>query len=88
MLYEVITGFTNGFTGPGWTTTTAPDYPDTGEGEAATQIRMAAGTLKNLRVHVQTQNVPSGGSLIATVRINGADTALTCTVKRRCLPRR
>ena len=72
--------FTNGFTGPGWTTTLSPNYPDSGEGEAATQIRMVAGTLKNLRVHVQTQNVPSSGSLTLTVRINGANTALTCTV--------
>ena len=84
---QVLTGgfnqgaaFANGFTGPGWTTTLAPDYPDTGEGEAAIQIRLPAGTLSNLRVHVQTQNVPSSGSLIVMVRINGADTALTCSV--------
>jgi|GEM_PF-2623998 len=84
---QILTGgfnqgaaFANGFTGPGWTTTLSPDYPDTGEGEAAVQIRMPAGTLSNLRVHVQTENVPAGGTLTVMVRVNGADTALSCSV--------
>jgi len=68
------------YTAPGLTAAFNPDYPDTGEGEGAVQLRMHQGELSYLRVKLVTQNIPSGGSLVVTVRINGADTALTCTL--------
>jgi hypothetical protein len=41
---------------------------------------MPAGSLSRLRVNVVTQNVPSSGFLRVMLRINGANTTLTCIV--------
>ncbi|MEJ8570253.1 hypothetical protein [Microbaculum marinum] len=84
---QVLTGgFNQGpnvdtiFTSPGMTTALPPDYPSTGQGETAVQVRMPAGDLSNLRVHVVTQTIPVSGNLRVNLRINGANTVLTCKV--------
>ena len=66
------------FTAPGLYTAYTADFPNTGQGESAASIRMPAGSMTALRVHVVTTNAPSSGSFRARLRINGADTALTC----------
>ena len=67
------------FTSPGLLLYDA-NIPVPGAGEKAVQLRMPPGTLSRLRVRVITGNVPSSGSLSVTVRINGADSVLTCSV--------
>ena len=57
------------------------DFPSAGMGETGVQVRMSGGgVLSVLFVRLRTQNVPSSGSLTVMVRINGADTAMTCQV--------
>jgi hypothetical protein len=69
------------YTAPGLLYAYGPDEPALGRGEQAAQLRMTGGgVLSSLWVKVITQSVPTSGSLVATVRINGADTALTCQV--------
>jgi hypothetical protein len=69
------------FTAPSLSDTYDPDFPRRGLGETAAQIRMTGGgVLSNFWLKILTTNVPASGSLVATVRINGADTALTCQV--------
>ena len=58
----------------------APSGPGTGFGESFAQTPFPAGTLSKLRVRLITQNVPTSGSLTAMVRVNGADSTLTCTL--------
>ena len=67
------------FTAPGPANIYGADFPDTGLGEAAAQIRMVAGTVGKFRANVVTQNATMG-SVTMTVRINGLDTELACTV--------
>lgn len=68
------------FTGPGMSNVYTPDFPNTGLGEQAASIRFPAGSLSNLRVNVVTSSAPSSGMFRARVRINGADTTLSCMV--------
>jgi len=68
------------YTAPGWTTALDANYPNTGDGENAAQLRMPAGTLSRLRVRVRTQNAPTSGTLTVMVRINGANSTVTCSV--------
>jgi len=68
------------FTSPGMSNQFGTDFPGTGLGSQAAQLRIPKGTLRDLRVSVTTQNVPSSGSATVTVRLNGADTLLTCSV--------
>jgi hypothetical protein len=67
-----------------WSSPGGTQYPDNfpapGKGESAAQLRMSAGVLSALRVKLTTQTTPSSGTLSVRVRINGANTALTCTV--------
>jgi hypothetical protein len=62
--------------GPG----NSADFPSAGIGESVAQAPFPAGTLSKLRVKLFTQNVPTGGSLSVMVRVNGADTTLTCSL--------
>jgi hypothetical protein len=48
--------------------------------ESRVQVPFPAGTLSSLRVRLVTENVPTGGSLSAMVRVNGIDTTLTCSL--------
>jgi hypothetical protein len=66
------------FTSPGLANLCGADFPSAGAGETAAQIRMPPGTLSQLYVRLQTQNVPSSGSLTVTVRLNGVSTAMSC----------
>ena len=68
------------YTAPGLANIYGADFPGTGLGEQAAQIRMTAGTLEKLRVNVVTQGNATSGNVAVTVRINEADTVLTCTV--------
>lgn len=68
------------YTSPGFSTALGIDNPSAGDGENAVQLRLHKGTLSFLKVRVRTGNVPTSGSMTVTVRINGADTVLTCTV--------
>jgi hypothetical protein len=53
---------------------------DIGLGESFAQVPFPAGTLSKLRARLMTTNVPAGGSLSVMVRVNGADTNVTCSV--------
>jgi len=66
------------FTAPGLATIYQADFLGAGLGESAAQILMPAGTLSKLRVKILTEAAPSSGSFTAMVRVNGADTVLTC----------
>jgi hypothetical protein len=70
------------FTSPGFGNgKLGPDFPATGLGEQSLQLRMSGGgVLSLLWVRLTTATTPSSGSFTVTVRINGADTALTCTL--------
>jgi hypothetical protein len=68
------------YAGPGMSNVFGADFPNTGLGEQAASIRMPAGSLSRLRVNVVTQNTPSSGFLRVMLRINGANTTLTCIV--------
>jgi len=68
------------FTAPGGGNQFLTDFPGAGLGEQAASIRMPAGTVGALRVNVTTQNVPDSGTFSVMVRLNGADTLLTCQV--------
>jgi hypothetical protein len=57
-----------------------PDSPGPGLGESSASVPFPSGTLSKLRVNLTTGNVPTGGSLTVMVRVNGADTNLTCTL--------
>jgi hypothetical protein len=48
--------------------------------EAPASVPFPSGTLSKLRVNLTTQNVPTGGSVSVTVRVNGADTNVTCSL--------
>ena len=66
-------------TSPGYTQAQAEsDFNN--QGEAFVQLLMPAGTLSKLRVKVTTATAPTSGSFTLMVRVNGADTNLTCTV--------
>ena len=67
------------YTAPGLGNIYGPDFPDTGLGEQAAQIRMRAATLSLLKVSVVTSSATSG-TVTVTVRINGAATDLSCSV--------
>jgi hypothetical protein len=85
---QLITGGATTIEGPGVTRFTAPgfanvltaDFPATGLGEQAAAVRMTAGTLSKFRASVTTASAPSGGTFTLMVRVNGADTPLTCSV--------
>lgn len=68
------------FTAPGLANIYNADFPDTGLGEAAAQIRMVAGTVGKFRANILTQGNATSGSVTLTVRVNGVDTDLTCSV--------
>jgi len=68
------------YTAPGSVHNLTPDSPGPGLGEQAVQIRIPKGQLRDLRVSVTTESVPSSGSLTVMVRLNGANTLLTCSV--------
>ena len=68
------------YAGPGMSNVFGADFPNTGLGEQAASVRMPAGSLSRLRVNVVTQNTPSSGFLRVMLRINGANTTLTCIV--------
>jgi len=68
------------FTAPGGGNQFTADFPGAGLGEQAAQILMRAGTLSKLKVRVTTATVPSSGTFSVMVRVNGIDTALTCSV--------
>lgn len=69
-----------GFSAPGGSQTMPPDFPSTGMGETAAQVVMPAGTIKNLRVVVVPHGVSNSGTVDFVVRINGADTPVSCQV--------
>jgi hypothetical protein len=66
------------FTSPGNSTAIGIDFPAAGLGEIGAQVLMPAGTLSKLRVKITTETAPSSGALTVMVRVNGADTVLTC----------
>jgi hypothetical protein len=68
------------FSAPGLGNQYTADFPGTGLGEEAAQVRTIVGTLSKFRVRVRTATNPSAGSFTVTVRVNGADTQLTCTL--------
>lgn len=68
------------FLAPGVASVYGPNFPKTGQGELAAQIRMQDGILSLLRVSVRTENVPAGGTMTVMVRINQTDTTLNCQV--------
>ena len=68
------------YTAPGLANIYGADFPGTGLGEQAAQIRMTAGTVGKLRVNVVTQGTATSGGVTITVRVNEADTILTCAV--------
>jgi len=73
-------GSTNLFTAPGIANTYGNDFPGTGLGESAAQIRMVAGTIGKFRLNVVTQGNATSGTVTVTVRVNGVNTELTCSV--------
>ena len=83
---QILAGGTSGsgagvrYGAPGLANTYNLDFPDTGLGEVAAQIRMTEGKLSKFRVSVATQGNATSGSVTVTVRLNEADTVLTCTV--------
>ena len=83
---QLLVGGTSGsasgvrYGAPGLANTYNDDFPGTGLGEQAAQIRMTAGTLGKFRANVVTQGNATSGTVTVTVRINEADTILTCTV--------
>jgi hypothetical protein len=48
--------------------------------EAKAQTPFSAGTLSKLRVKLTTDNVPTAGAVTVVVRVNGADTNVTCSL--------
>jgi hypothetical protein len=50
------------------------------KGSQAAEVRMPAGTLSALKVRAILPNAPSGGAFTLTVRKNGVDTAMACTL--------
>jgi len=56
------------------------DFPSAGLGESVAQVPFPAGTLSKLRVKLFTENAPSGGSVSVMVRVNGANTTVTCSL--------
>jgi hypothetical protein len=69
------------WTAPGFSNVFGNDFPSAGAGETAAQLRMSGGgVLSLLWVRVNTATVPTSGNLTVMVRVNGADTTLTCTV--------
>lgn len=83
---QLLVGGTSGsgagvrYGAPGLANTYNDDFPGTGLGEQAAQIRMTAGTLGKFRASVVTQGNATSGTVTVTVRINEVDTVLTCTV--------
>jgi hypothetical protein len=68
------------YTAPSSGTLYNDDFPSAGKGEAAASVRMPAGTLSKLKVSIVTQGNASSGGVALTVRVNGVDTALACSV--------
>ena len=66
------------YTSPGFADQFSVNFPGTGLGEVAVQLRMPAGVLSTLKVKLTTPFTPSSGAFILMVRKNGANTALTC----------
>lgn len=83
---QLLVGGTSGsatttlFTAPGIANTYSNDFPGPGLGESAAQIRMVAGTIGKFRLNVVTQGNATSGTVTVTVRINGLNTDLTCSV--------
>jgi len=83
---QLLTGGNSGsgastrFTAPGLGNLYGVDFPGTGLGEAAAQIRMTAGVVSKLRVSIVTEGTQDSGTVTAMVRLNGANTELTCSV--------
>jgi hypothetical protein len=83
---QILTGGNSGsgagtrYTAPGLGNIYGADFPATGLGESAAQIRMPAGTLKKLKITLVTDGAQTSGQLTVTVRVNGIDSALTCSV--------
>jgi hypothetical protein len=57
----------------------APGLNEIVSTELLAQVPLPAGTLKNLRVFVKPTG-QNGGAAVFTLRVNGADTPLTCVV--------
>lgn len=68
------------WTSPGLSNVYGNDFPDTGEGESSAQLRMPEGVLRRLRVSLKDR-AQTSGTVTVTVRVNGFDTALTCSVQ-------
>ena len=83
---QLLVGGTSGsasgtrYGAPGLANTYNDDFPATGLGESAAQIRMTAGTLGKFRLAVVTEGTATSGTVTVTVRLNGANTVLTCSV--------
>jgi hypothetical protein len=65
---------------PGLANTYNDDFPATGLGEMAAQVRMAGGTLRKFRASIVTSGDETSGTVAVMVRVNEADTLLTCSV--------
>lgn len=68
------------FTAPGLSNIYGVDFPGANLGEQAAQVRMPDGTLRKLKVTVVPDGSQTSGSVTVTVRVNGNDTDLTCSV--------
>src|SRR5262245_28516066 len=83
---QVFTGGNSGsgpstrYSAPGIGNIYPIDFPSTGKGDAAAQIRMPAGTLSDLRVRVQTEGTATTGSVTVKLRVNGVDTTMSCSL--------
>jgi hypothetical protein len=83
---QLLTGGNSGsgagtrYTAPGVGNIYGADFPATGLGESAAQIRMPAGTLKKMKVTLVPDGAQTSGQLTVTVRVNGSDSALACSV--------
>ena len=71
---------TTNFQSPGLGNIYSNDFPAAGLGESAAQMLMPAGTLSKVRVKITTTTAPSSGAFTLMVRVNGADTVLTCQI--------
>jgi len=65
---------------PGTLFNNSIDNPAIGTGETAVSLSMFAGTVRGLRVNLTTATAPTGGTFVLTVRKNGANTNLSCTL--------
>ena len=77
---QATTGGQTRFLAPGTPFNQTADFPGVGLGEQSVQLRLPKGQLRDLRVNLTTETVPTGGSFTLMVRVNGANTLLTCSV--------